>query len=421
MKSVFSIIRNLVIAILLIVLGIVIGQRYSSSIPLMAPNLEKQDSILQEFTDGLRDRSILSEDRTETSFNVFWEVWSILDEHYLEPEKLDDTQMIDGAIQGMVGALDDPYTVYLPPDDHERAGQDLDGAFYGVGIELGYKDDVLAVVSPLEGTPADQVGLEAGDLILHVYDENKGIDEDSSQWSLTEAVEKIRGPKGTEITFSIYREGVEEPFDVTMVRGEILVDTVDLRIIEDQGSQIAHVKVSRFGGRTKQEWDSAVGTILAHQPAIAGIVLDLRNNPGGYFDGAIDLASDFIEHDVVVTQKGRFSQQDFYSNGEGRLKHYPLVVLVNKGTASASEILAGALRDDLGVKLVGTQTFGKGTVQDRIELSNQGGVHVTVGRWMLPGGDWIHDEGIPVDVEVEFDRDTEEDEVFNKGLEVLNF
>lgn len=408
--------RNFFVSVLLIILGIVIGQRYSHRISLVTSELIKQES-----SSSLKDLtgSLTPPQEKEVSFDTFWEVWNILEKDYLEAEKLNNKEMVDGAIQGMVASIDDPYTVYLPPSDNKRAGEDLQGSFFGVGIELGYIDDTLAIISPLEDTPADQAGLEAGDLILHVRDDNKGIDEDSSQWGLNEAVEKIRGAKNTEVVFTIYRESVEAPFDVAVRRDEILVDSVKLEFVEYEGKQVAHLRVSRFGGRTQEEWDSAVNKIITHQPPIAGIVLDFRNNPGGFFDGAIDLASDFIENDVVVSQKGRLTHQDYKSNGLARLKNYPLVVLVNKGSASASEIVAGALRDDLGIKLVGTQTFGKGTVQDRMELSNGGGIHVTVGRWMLPGGDWIHDEGIPVDVEVEFNPDTEEDEVLNKGLEVL--
>lgn len=416
MKLTFTAIRNLIIAVLLVILGMVMGQRYSHRISIATSNLAQQDSgfVSKNLTGSLTP----AQDK-EINFNVFWEVWNILEKEYLEVEKLNSKEMVDGAIQGMVASIGDPYTVYLPPNDHKRAGEDLQGSFFGVGIELDYINDTLAIIAPLEGTPADRAGLEAGDLILRVRDDNKGIDEDSSRWGLNEAVEKIRGPKGTEITLTIYRETVEAPFEVTMRREEILVDTVTLEIIEYHNKQVAHLRVSRFGGRTKEEWDLAVHKILTHQPSVAGIVLDLRNNPGGYFDGAIDLASDFIENDIVVSQKGRLTHQDYRSQGKARLKNYPLVVLVNKGSASASEIVAGALRDDLGVKLVGSQTFGKGTVQDRMELSNGGGVHVTMGRWMLPGGAWIHDEGIPVDVEVELDRETEEDEVLNKGLELL--
>jgi carboxyl-terminal processing protease len=346
-------------------------------------------------------------------------VWSLLENEYLDSDKLDSQEMVDGAIKGMVQAAGDPYTIYLSPNDNKRSGEDLQGTFFGVGIELGYIDGVLAIIAPLDGTPAQEAGLQAGDLILEVKDPQKGIDEDSSGWSLVEAVENIRGPRGSIVTFTIFREGAEMPFEVEVRRDEILVDTVNLEIVEHEGKSIAHLRVTRFGGRTKEEWDRAVTSILSANPRIEGIVLDFRNNPGGYFDRSIDLASDFIQNDVVVTQKGKVFTQDYRTNGSARLRNYPLVVLVNKGSASASEIVAGALRDDLGIKLIGEQTFGKGTVQDRKEISNGGGMHITVGRWMLPKGDWIHDEGIPVDIEVTQDYETEEDEILLRGLEEL--
>lgn len=413
-----STIRNVLIGFLLFVLGIVIGDRYRSAVAKVAPFLISEQNL------GAPSRrltgNLTAPAERNVDFDVFWEVWALLERDYLNPEDLKAEEMVNGAVRGMTAALGDPYTIYLPPDDNKRSGQDLNGSFYGVGIELGYIDQTLAVVAPLDGTPAAEAGLEAGDLILHVKDENKGIDEDTNNWSLVKAVENIRGKKGTPITFTIFREGGDETFEVTVYRDEIVVETVELSFEELEEKRIAVLRVSRFGGRTEQEWNEAVNQILNSTPKVVGIVLDLRNNPGGYFDGAIDLASDFIENDVVVTQKGKYTEQTYRAQGKARLRNYPLVVLVNRGSASASEIVAGALRDDLNVPLIGEQTFGKGTVQDRREVSNGGGVHITVGQWLLPKGDWIHDEGIPVDIEVKQDRETEEDEVLQKALEELS-
>ncbi|KUK79301.1 MAG: Carboxyl-terminal protease [Microgenomates bacterium 39_7] len=415
-KIAFSTLRNIIVGLLLFMLGVVLGQRYRGRIPIVSSELIPSNSSTPL---GKLVGQLVPPENKDIDFDVFWEVWSLLENEYLDADQLDSQEMVDGAIRGMVQAAGDPYTIYLSPQDNKRSGEDLQGTFFGVGIELGYIDGVLAIIAPLEGTPAQEAGLQAGDLILQVKDPQKGIDEDSSGWSLIEAVEKIRGPKGSMVTFTIYREGADAPFEVSVRRDEILVDTVNLDLIEHEGKTIAHLRVTRFGGRTKEEWDVAVAKILAANPRVEGIVLDFRNNPGGYFDRSIDLASDFIQNDVVVTQKGKVFTQDYRTNGSARLRNYPLVVLVNKGSASASEIVAGALRDDLGIKLIGEQTFGKGTVQDRKEISNGGGMHITVGRWMLPKGDWIHDEGIPVDIEVEQDFDTEEDEVLLRGLEEL--
>ncbi len=411
-----STLRNFVFGVLLFVLGVVIGQRYKGKISLVSSQL-----VSSEPTSALGKLvgQLAPPENKEVNFNVFWEVWSLLENEHLEADSFDPQEMVDGAIGGLTQATGDPYTVYLPPDDNKRSGEDLQGTFYGVGIELGYIDQVLAVIAPMEGTPAQKAGIEAGDLIIHVKDEQKGIDEDSSRWSLTEAVEKIRGPRNSTITFTLYREGLDDTLEILVRRDEILVDTVNLEMISHEGKNIAHIKLSRFGGRTKEEWDVVVNKILGANPKVDGIILDMRNNPGGYFDRSIDIASDFIENDIVVSQKGKFFKQDYRAEGIARLRKYSLVVLVNRGSASASEIVAGALRDDLGIKLIGEQTFGKGTVQDRKDISNGGGLHITIGRWMLPKGDWIHDEGIPVDIEVEQNRDTEEDEVLSRGLQEL--
>jgi len=400
MKMKLTTLRNGLIGILLFVLGLIIGQRYHVQVAdltsLNSSNSQGTTSALSKLT----GRLAAPEDK-DVEFDVFWEVWSILEQEYLEPEKLDTEEMVNGAIGGMTAAIGDPYTMYLPPDDNKRSGENLNGSFYGVGIELGYLDGTLAVIAPLDDTPAVKAGIEAGDLILHVKDEKKNIDEDTLNWSLEEAVNNIRGERNTPITFTLYREDATSTFDATVRRDEILIETVKVEFKEFEDKNIALLRVGKFGGRTGEEWDAAVTQIKAASPKVDGIVLDLRNNPGGYFDTSIELASDFIKSGVVVSQKDKYTQQDFRSIGTARLKDYPLVVLVNKGSASASEILAGALHDDLGVKLIGEQTFGKGTVQDRKAVSNGGGIHITVGRWLLPSGAWIHDEGIPVDIEVE--------------------
>jgi len=285
---------------------------------------------------------------------------------------------------------------------------------------LGYIDGTLAVIAPLADSPAEQAGVLAGDLILHVKDELSGLDEDTTGWSLDEAVNNIRGGRGEVVTLTLYRpDNGGDPFEVDIVRDEIVVKSVELEFAEHVDKRVAHLRLLKFGERTATEWDEAVASITAQQNSLDGIVLDVRNNPGGFFDISIDLAGDFFRNGTVVSQQGRFQVVDFPARGRGRLADYPLIVLVNRGSASASEILAGALRDNLSARLVGEQTFGKGTVQDRRELSNGGGVHITIGRWLLPGGDWIHDEGLPVDVEVQNNPETEEDEVLLRGIEEL--
>jgi len=349
----------------------------------------------------------------------FWETWGYLEKDFLETEKLDQTTMVDGAIKGLTSSLGDPYTIYLPPKENQRSTEDLAGSFYGIGIELGYVDQTLAVVAPLKDSPAELAGVKAGDLILKVTDEARNFDEETTDWSLNRAVEEIRGPLGSTVILTLYRpDESSEPFEISIVRGEIVVKSSEVEFVEALGKTVAHIKLYRFGERTNGEWDGIVNQILA-RPDLDGVVLDMRSNPGGFFDGAIDVASEFISSGTVVTQKGKYTQQDFSTKGQARLAHFPVIVLVNRGSASASEIVAGALRDRLGAKLVGEKTFGKGTVQDLQQLSNGGGLHITIARWLLPGGSWIHETGLEVDVPVQDNPETERDEVLWEAIKVL--
>ncbi|HEX9817442.1 MAG TPA: S41 family peptidase [Patescibacteria group bacterium] len=413
---------RLVIAILLVWLGGVLGVRYAQTgkLPL---GLERLPFIHPSLTIGLKqtDRLIGNAQPSDKkiNFDTFWEVWNYLERDYLDQEQLDAERMIDGAIAGMTASLGDPYTIYLSPEDNQRNGEDLAGMFYGVGIELGYIDGALAVIAPLPDSPAEQAGVQAGDLILHVKDELKGLDEDTTGWSLDEAVNKIRGGRKEVVSLTLFRQDSgQDPFVVDIARDEIIIKSVELEFVEHAGKKVAHLKLMKFGERTETEWSGAVTRVLA-EPGLTGIILDMRNNPGGFFDVSIDLAGDFFRNGTVVSQQGKVDTQNFAARGQARLANQPMIVLVNRGSASASEIVAGALRDNLGARLVGERTFGKGTVQDRRELSNGGGLHVTIGRWLLPGGNWIHDEGLAVDVEVTDNPDTEQDEVLLKGIEEL--
>lgn len=429
MKLRLSTLTSIATSVLLVILGVMIGFRVGSTgaLPfgLRVPGLSSflarsQASALSRLTGDPEPPKTLSKEPVD--FNIFWEVWALLERDYLDHDQLDATKMVDGAISGLTSALDDPYTMYLSAEDNKRSSEDLAGSFYGVGIELGYDTNgVLNVVAPLKDSPSDKAGVKAGDLILHVKDASVNLDSDTNGWSLSEAVNHIRGKKGTTIQLTLLRKDFNDnkTFELAVTRDEIIVKSVTLEFTEYGGKRVAHLMLSKFGERTMAEWDAAVAEILAKKSTIKGIVLDMRNNPGGFFDTSIEVASDFVKSDVVVSQQGKLKSEDYHSNGSYRLGGIPLVILVNKGSASASEIVAGALRDDLHAKLVGEKTFGKGTVQDRRDLSNGGGLHITVGRWLLPKGSWIHKEGIPVDVEVKDNPDTKEDEVLQKGIEVL--
>lgn len=417
-----SLLRNTALISLLILLGALVGYRQAISDPILGIELGFLNKLAQRQKNEAFVQLVNSNaTKAPVTMDTFWEVWRIVERDYLDTSKIDYQKMLDGAISGMVWGIGDPYTTYLPPEDNEKASEDLAGSFYGVGIELGYIQGSVGVIAPLSGSPAERAGVRAGDIILHAKDTALGLDEDTGKWTLDDAVKNIRGTKGAPIILTLYQPGDPDSRDVEIFRDEIIVESVTVDFQEIAGKKIALLKISRFGERTKAEWDQAVAQILAKwaQRDLTGIVLDLRNNPGGYFDTSIDVASDFVKSGVVVSQKTKYTQKDFQTTGKDRLGKIPTVVLVNKGSASASEIVAGALRDDLGVKLIGEKTFGKGTVQDRRELSNGGGLHVTIGRWLTPAGNWIHDDGLPVDIEVAQDYETETDEVLERAVQEL--
>jgi len=364
---------------------------------------------------------------------LFWDVWNRLNKSYLDRKAIKVKEMVYGAIKGMTAALDDPYTAFLPPSDNNRSKEDLSGEFGGVGIQLGFVDKTLGVIAPLSNTPAEKAGIKSGDLILKIKDEAKGINRETQGISLAEAMDLIRGKKGSEVILTIVRQNEGEPKEVKLVRELINIASVELKWVStspgvskgdgDEG-KVAWMRVYRFGDKTKQEWERAVEEVLltSKEKQFRGIVLDLRNNPGGYLRGAVELASDFVKDGVVVQQEGRDKMEKFEVEGGVRLNKMPLVVLVNQGSASASEILAGALRERLGVKVVGEKTFGKGTVQEAQELADGAGLHVTIARWLLPSGKNIHGSGLMPDVEIKYEpkeNDPEFDNQLNKAIEML--
>ena len=355
-------------------------------------------------------------------FSLFWQVWDKLEKKYFDPKKVDRQKMFYGAIQGLAASLGDPYTVFLPPEDNKQAQEDLNGSFGGVGIRLGYKNDrQLAVIAPLKGSPAEAAGVKAGDLILHLKDEQKGIDEDTVGITLPEAVNKIRGPIGTKIYLTLLREGEDKTFVAEIIRDTIVVPSVEIDFVKTKKGQIAHLKLERFGELTAEQWDKAVAEIKTRGGEVKGLVLDVRGNPGGYLKGAVNLASEFLTDGVIVKQENYQQEIETYSvNRRGRLLTIPLVVLIDKGSASASEILAGALQDHGRAKLVGEKSFGKGTIQETEELTGGAGLHITTAKWLTPNGHWVDKKGLTPDWEVKNDPDKpDEDKQLDKAIEVL--
>lgn len=361
----------------------------------------------------------------EVDFSLFWRVWEELEKSYIDPTKVDSEQMVYGAIKGMTASLGDLYTAFLPPTDNKQNKENLSGSFYGVGIQIGFKDRRLAVIAPLEGMPAEEAGIKAGDFIFHIRDSVRGTDRDTDGISLPEAVSLIRGDKGTQVSLTVYREGLEEPEEITVKRDEIVIPSVELAFVssadEELVGEVAHLKLLQFGERTEKEWEAAVSEIVSRERSLAGVVLDMRNNPGGFLNGAVDIASEFISEGTIVVQQGRSASETFSVSKRGKFFDIPVVVLINGGSASASEIVAGALRDRRSVQLIGEQTFGKGTVQVLRDFSGGAGLHVTTSKWILPSGQAINDKGLAPDVEVvlENGEDEEIDEQLEKAIAAL--
>jgi carboxyl-terminal processing protease len=351
-------------------------------------------------------------------FDLFWEVWDTLGENYFDKSKLVPSEMVYGAIGGMVSSLGDPYTVYLPPKENKIVDEDLSGQFEGVGIQIGFKEKTLAVISPLPDSPAEKAGIKAGDFIVHIKDDTKKIDRTTSGISISEAVQTIRGPAGSKVTLTLVREGTNDPIIVEVTREKMNVPSVVLEYVKDDS--VAHVKLVKFDADTLSEWDKAVNELM-QKKELKGMILDLRNNPGGYLQSSVDVASDFLDSEsvVVIEQKGDGSKIDYKTENLPRLKKMQVVILVNEGSASASEILAGALRDQRGFKLLGAKSFGKGTVQEPIQIAGGSGLHVTVAKWLTPKGTWVHDTGLTPDTEVADDDEKDGDEQLEAAISLF--
>lgn len=363
----------------------------------------------------------VNERQRPLDLSLFWQVYDKVNQTYLNRSSVDKTKLINGAIGGMVSALDDPYTVYLPPTENNDAKADLRGDFEGVGIQIGFNPDKkISVIAPLSETPADKAGVKAGDVILKIVDDKAKIDKSTEGLSLPQVVDLIRGPKGTIVKLLLAR-GSEKPFEVSLKRDTIVVKSVELKTQKNKvGKTVAILKLSRFGDRTEDEWKNAVSNIN-REKNVAGVILDLRNNPGGYLEGSVFIGSEFVTDGVIVKQdNGSGNIQDYSVNRKGNLIKVPLVVLINGGSASAAEIVAGALQEKERTKLVGEKTFGKGTIQQAEDLAGGAGLHITVARWLLPSGKSIDKEGVKPDIEVKNDEnDQTKDAQLTKALELL--
>jgi carboxyl-terminal processing protease len=348
-------------------------------------------------------------------FEPFWQTWEIVHDSYVD-QPVDNTLLMQGAIRGMLASLDDPHTSYMDPEMYALEEQSLAGEYEGIGAYIDTSGEYVEIISPITGSPAEAAGLKSGDLIV-------GIDgEDMTGVSGDVVHSLILGPAGTDVTLTIKRESLEEPFDITITRAKIVVPSVESRMLEDQDN-LAYVRINIFGEETADDLRSQLRDLLKNNPR--GLVLDLRGNGGGYLDTAIEVVSEFVDNGVVVYEEYGDGTRDSYEVKPGGLAtEIPLVVLVDEGTASASEITAGAIQDYERGILVGTTTYGKGSVQNWLALVNdQGAIRVTIARWLTPKGRQINEVGIEPDYTVEFteeDITNENDVQLKKAIELLN-
>lgn len=350
----------------------------------------------------------------DLDFSLFWETWQTLEERFVDKEKFNVDDMIYGAISGMVKSLGDPYTVFLDPDDTKRFVEDIKGTFEGVGMEIGIRKGQLQVIAPLEETPAQKAGLRAGDKIIKVDDTM------TADLSIDEAVDLIRGPKGTEVTLTIYRDEWGTTKEIKIVRSVIEIPSLKWELLE---GEIARLELYQFSEKASLDFSLAAIEIL-NSPA-KKIILDLRNNPGGYLEIAQDIAGWFLERGKIVAiedfGEGK-ERKEYQAKGPALLSSYPVVILINQGSASGAEILAGALRDNRDILLVGEKSFGKGSVQELIGLRGDSSLKVTVAKWLTPEGELITDKGLEPDIKVEMaeeDYEQERDPQLDKAIEII--
>jgi carboxyl-terminal processing protease len=351
-------------------------------------------------------------DKLETLFQPFWEAWNIVHDEYVD-QPVDDTTLMQGAIRGMMESLGDPHSTYMDPKTFQDANDSLAGAYEGIGAWVDTTADYLTIISPIPGSPAEKVGLRPGDKIVAIDGEDMtGIDAELVR-------QRVLGPAGTTVALTVTREGETEPLDFTITREKIVVKSAAGKMLEND---IGYVQITTFGDNTTSELRATLKDLMAQNPK--GLVIDLRNNGGGYLQTAVEVASEFIGNGVVLyEQYGDGKRTTYQVLKNGQATEIPLVVLINEGTASASEIVAGAIQDHGRGKLVGVTSYGKGSVQNWVPLSNdQGAVRVTIAKWLTPNERAINGEGLTPDVEAEItneDLQAGRDPQLDKAVEVL--
>ena len=352
------------------------------------------------------------EPKAEIDFNPFWKAWRLLEEKHIGDEKFDRQKLVWGAIQGMTASLGDPYTVFFPPQDNEDFKNEIKGEFSGIGAEIGIRKNILTIIAPIKGSPAEKAGLKTGDKILKINDIF------TNDLTLDDAVHKIRGERGTKVSLTLLRNGEDKPRVVEVVRDAIRVPVI---VTEKRDNGIFIIRLASFSESSSAEFTNAVREFLNSDSK--KLILDLRGNPGGFFSSAVEIASWFIPEGEVVAQEAyQKGEPDYYrSIGRKALENIPTVVLINQGSASASEILAGALQEHKKGVLIGERSFGKGSVQQLEEVTSNTSLKITIAKWLTPNGKSISKEGLSPDIEVKIPDDLKEgeDPQMAKAIEYL--
>jgi carboxyl-terminal processing protease len=367
-----------------------------------------------------------------------WAVLAKVEELFYDKSAINPNAMLDAGIQGMVASLGDPYTLYLPPVQNTNFKQDLAGQFTGIGAELGMKGKAVVVVAPIDGSPADKAGLKAGDIIIGINNKSiAGVD-------LNTIVNEIRGPKGTSVILNITHKDSSTPVAMKIVRNTITVksltswtkkvsdiDGIDTKadgLSKAANDKIIYIRLSEFGDNTASEWQAlaiSISNQLKTDKSIKGIVFDLRNNPGGYLNDAVAIISEFVKSGTAVMQEDSDGKRSAYPvTGTGLLTNVPVIVLINKGSASAAEIVSGGLRDNHRAILVGENSFGKGIIEEAFDMGNGAGLHITIAKWLTPNGTWVGNGkdgvGLTPDYTVQLDpKDPSHDTQLEKAVELL--
>ena len=359
----------------------------------------------------------IEEGKTESvDFSIFWDTWNIINEKYVSLNGPGDQEKVYGAISGLVRSLDDPYSVFFPPKEAEYFESEIQGSFEGVGMEVGIRDDILTVIAPLKNTPAEKAGVQAGDKIITI--------DDTPTINLTvdESVDLIRGEGGTPVTLTIIRKDEEEPLKIEVIRGTIEIPTINT-IARDDGVFV--IELYSFSATSPYLFKDALREFV--ESKYDKLILDLRNNPGGFLEASVDMASWFLPAGKIVVREtsrdGKAEEKVYRSKGYNIFnENLKFVILINQGSASASEILAGALSEYGKATLVGEKSFGKGSVQELVPITEKTSLKITVARWLTPNGVSISKNGLAPDIEVEFtkeDFEADRDPQLEKAVEVL--